>query len=248
MFVVLQGKDFSHVSKFTGYMRKIVDWFASKPSGMNILDMPAGAGKMREALSKYGHNVVCGDINKEHEDYVFVDMNRPLPFSDNNFDAVICLEGIEHVVDPVVLISEIVRVTKKEGSIIISVPNITNMYSRLQFLFTGIFYQFNPGETPTVLPGEMKDRGHISPLTYWQLRYLFEYFGASISHVDGDRYKKKVFLPVYLPLIMLGNLLLRGMLPKDKSNNSDRNAEIYSHMQSAPLLLSRSLILYLVKR
>jgi len=75
------NRDFSHVPNFTGYMKKIADWIASWPSGMKILDMPAGAGKMREALRPYGHEVVCGDINKEARDYVYLDMNKPLPFS-----------------------------------------------------------------------------------------------------------------------------------------------------------------------
>ncbi|HWR58716.1 MAG TPA: class I SAM-dependent methyltransferase, partial [Thermodesulfovibrionales bacterium] len=242
--MISTDRDFSHVFNFTGYMKRIVNWFESRPPGMNILDMPAGAGRMRDALARFGHQVVCGDINREQDDYVFVDMNRPLPFPDNAFDAVLCLEGIEHVINPVSLIGEIVRITKKGGFIIISVPNITNLFSRLQFLLTGIFYQFNPALVPARLPEEMKDRGHISPLTYWQLRYLFEHFGASVDHIDGDRYKKKVLMPVYLPIILSGRLLSRKML---RVENNIRNRGIYSHMVSAPLLFSRSLIMYLVK-
>ena len=243
-----QKREFSHVYTYTGYMKKIVDWFAAKPSGMSVLDMPAGAGKMREALNPHGHKVVCGDINKEKEDYVYVDMNKALPFPDNHFDAVTCLEGIEHVLDPTFLIGEITRITKKGGTIIISVPNITNMYSRLMFLFTGIFFQFNPTANPRVEPDEMKDRGHISPMPYWQLKYLFDYFGATVSDIDGDRFKKKILLPIFLPIILLGKLFSMGMLLNNKHNKAEENAEIHSHMMSAPLLLSRSLILYLTKR
>ena len=56
---------FSHVHKFTGYMGKIAGWFAQRPAGLKILDMPAGAGRMRDALMPYGHQVVCADINEE---------------------------------------------------------------------------------------------------------------------------------------------------------------------------------------
>jgi len=239
--------NFSHVHNFTGYMKRITDWFMTKPPGMKILDMPAGAGLMRDALSKRGHMVTCGDINREKEDYIFVDMNKPLPFPDNEFDAVICLEGIEHVIDPVFLIGEIVRVTRKGGSIIVSLPNITNIYSRLYFLFTGIFYQFNPSATPTVQNNDLVDRGHISPLTYWQLRYLFDYFGAEIKFVDGDRYKKKALMPLYLPLILLGRLISKNILLKGGEKAKPESKEIYSHMFSAPALFSRSLILYMEK-
>jgi SAM-dependent methyltransferase len=241
-------RDFSHVYKFTGYMKKITEWFASRPAGMKILDIPAGAGKMRDALGHYGHQVVCGDINQEKSDYVYADMNKSLPFSDNEFDSVICLEGIEHVIDPVQLIGEIVRVTRSGGFIIISTPNIVNMYSRLQFLFTGVFYQFNPAPNPAVQANEMKDRGHISPLTYYQLRYLFDFFGARIIHVDGDRNKRKLLFPTYVPIIFLGWLWARRLFARGSREYSERNKEMLRHSFSSHALFSRSIILYLQKK
>jgi SAM-dependent methyltransferase len=240
-------RDFSHVPNFTGYMKKIARWFATMPAGMKILDMPAGAGKMREALMPFGHKVVCGDINREAEDYIFVDMSKPLPFHDNNFDAVICLEGLEHLIEPSLLIEELVRITRKGGYIIISTPNITSMFSRLQFLFTGTFYQFNPALVPKVLPGERKDRGHITPLSYFQIRFLFEHFGASIISVDGDKFKKKILAPLFIPIILLGMLLSRILFLNGGKENRKRNRQIYSHMISTPVMLSRSLIIYLQK-
>jgi len=239
-------RDFSHVPNFTGYMKKIAGWFADRPP-MRILDMPAGAGKMREALAPLGHEVVCGDINRESGDYVYVDMSRPLPFEDGSFDAVVCLEGLEHMIEPALLISEIVRVTRRGGHIIISTPNITNMYSRLQFLFTGTFYQFNPAPIPVVRPGEMKDRGHIAPMSYFQIRYLFEHFGASVTSVDGDKFKKKVLAPLFLPIVLAGMLISRVLMREGGPGTAGRNREIFSHMLSLPMLMSRSLIVYLQK-
>ncbi|MCD4719849.1 MAG: class I SAM-dependent methyltransferase [Desulfobacula sp.] len=87
-----------------------------------------------------GHKVVCADINKENTDFVFADMSQPLSFKDNEFDIVICMEGIEHVLEPVRLISELCRICKAKGKIFITTPNIQNMYSRFQFLCTGTFY------------------------------------------------------------------------------------------------------------
>lgn len=239
-------RDFSHVPNFTGYMKKIAVWFADKPP-MRILDMPAGAGKMREALSPLGHEVVCGDINMESGDYVYVDMSKPLPFEDESFDAVICLEGLEHMIEPAGLISEIARVTRKGGRIIVSTPNISNMYSRLQFLLTGTFYQFNPAPIPVVRPGEMKDRGHISPMPYFRIRYLFEHYGAHVTAVDGDKFKKKILAPLFLPVILLGMLVSRVLMREGTQETRGRNREIFSHMLSAPALMSRSLIVYLQK-
>jgi SAM-dependent methyltransferase len=84
---------FSHRHTFTGYMATVVDLFREGPRGRRILDVPAGAGRVSQALRDLGHDVVCADFNDERNDYVFTDMNERLPFDDNSFDAVICLEG-----------------------------------------------------------------------------------------------------------------------------------------------------------
>ena len=49
----------------------------------------------------------------------------PLPFEDNQFDFVISYETIEHISDYKNFFSEITRVTKKNGLIILTCPNIS---------------------------------------------------------------------------------------------------------------------------
>src|SRR5262245_17023414 len=148
-----------------------------------VLDLPAGNGLLADALRGMGYTVVCADINRERPDYQYVDMARRVPFASAEFDAVICLEGLEHLVNPVQLIAELCRVTRSGGEIVISTPNVMNFYSRLQFLFTGTPYQFNPAAVPDLEPGTTGDRGHVFPLSYFQLRYLFEQHGARVKHV-----------------------------------------------------------------
>lgn len=46
-----------------------------------------------------------------------------LPFQDKSFDYVICTEVLEHVIDPKAVLKELKRVVKKNGLVIISVPN-----------------------------------------------------------------------------------------------------------------------------
>src|SRR3989344_4306219 len=62
-----------------------------------------------------------------------------LPFKNNFFDLVVCLEVLEHVDDPVKVISEISRVLKKGGSAVILVPTDNNLF-RIVWLLWTLYY------------------------------------------------------------------------------------------------------------
>jgi SAM-dependent methyltransferase len=239
-------RQFTHVANFPDYMAVVARYFAGVPRGLRILDLPAGNGMLADALRELGHQVVCGDINRERPDYVDVDMSAALPFADGEFDAVICLEGLEHIVDPPALVAELVRVAKPGATLVVSTPNVMNFFSRLQFLFTGTLYQFAPGDVPPIVPGERRDRGHISPLSYFQLRYLFECSGARVQRILGDRWKRKALMPVYLLLLPFAWLWSRALYLRNGDESVQaRNRELLAHAFGAPLMFSRSLVLVL---
>jgi SAM-dependent methyltransferase len=244
-----EPRRFSHVANFTGYMRIAAEWFAAQPEKLRVLDLPAGNGLLANAIRNMGHEVVCGDINREREDYHYVDMSRPLPFTADAFDAVLCLEGVEHLVNPVAYIAELSRITRPGGHIVLSTPNVMNFWSRLHFLFTGAYYQFNPAAVPELKPNEVADRGHVFPLSYFQLRYLFGEMGVDVAQVIGDKYKRKLLFPLYFLLLPGVWLATRAMLLQGGDRRAQsRNHELAAHALSMPLLFSRSLVLVLKKR
>jgi SAM-dependent methyltransferase len=236
-------RDFSHVSNFTGYMGIVAALVQNGKPAQKILDLPAGNGLLAAHLRERGHAVVCGDINEAGPDYVYVNMERPLPFADASFDTVICMEGIEHMVSPTALISELCRITKAGGRVVLTLPNIQCAYSRLSFLFTGCFYQFVPWNHRILKPDEKKDRGHISPMSYLQLNYLFQHHGARLQQVSGDRWKKKWLIPFMLPVIGLGWISMRLGLKRQKEVPADQCQGKVKDLFAAPMLFSRSLIL-----
>jgi SAM-dependent methyltransferase len=244
-----QWKTYSHVANFTGYMEVVAQHFSGRPKGLSILDLPAGNGLLADALRGMGHTVVCGDINRERPGYQYVDMAAPLPFADGEFDAVICLEGLEHLVNPVQLIAELARVTRAGGEIVVSTPNVLSLYSRLHQLFTGVPYQFNPALAPEIEPGAAADRGHVFPLSYYQLRFLFGQHGARVKAACGDRYKKKALMPLYLCLLPFAWAAswLHFMRGGD-ARYLQRNRDLLRQAFRAPLLYSRSLVLVLEKQ
>lgn len=230
------------------YMQQTLAFFREQPEGQRILDLPAGNGKLSSALTTFGHEVVPADIQCRREDYVYADMTKRLPFDDESFDGVICLEGIEHVLNPYLLIGELIRVSRVGGNIVISTPNIMNMWSRLQFLLTGTFCQFHPAQLHEHEPQDVVDRFRISPMSYHTLRYLGEFFGARVADVRRDRAKRAFLLPFYFLIQSLGKLWSHRLyFSKRYQQYAERNEEIYRHSNSWPLITGRSLILIFQK-
>ncbi len=234
--------DYSHVANFTGYMRLVSDIVRQGPARQRILDIPAGNGLLSAKLRELGYDTVRADINREHPDYVVADLNTRLPFADGEFDTVLCLEGVEHVLDPQALIGELCRIIKPGGRVVVSTPNIQNVFSRLKFLCTGFYYQYGPWMCRQIAPGELKDRGHIAPLTYLQMRYHLMLHGARVERVDGDKWKRKALIPFLLPFVLLGRIWSRTSMRDEPDADPRECAEVLKHMNSGALLFSRSLI------
>ena len=232
-------KDFSHVSNFTGYMAKVATFVKGNGEpGQSVLDIPAGNGLLADSLRQRGFDVTCADINAERKDFVFANMEEPLPFQDSVFDFVICMEGVEHVLNPAGLIRELCRVTRGGGHVILTTPNVQSLYSRLNFLFFGFLYQFDP-EGRRHPEGQTIDRGHVSPMTYMQLDYLFEEFGLTRVHVDGDRLKKKILLPFYFPLLAFARFYAAR---RSRKAVDESMRDLFARSADLKLLLSRSIV------
>jgi SAM-dependent methyltransferase len=163
-------KDFSHVQETTLYMEAVKRVIDHLPPG-KLLDCPAGKGIIGDFARARGFTVTSADINEERKDFVYCDMDQPLPFADGEFDVSVSLEGVEHLLYPTAFLRELVRITKPGGTIILSTPNTANFYSRLQFLLTGTFFQFAPKDLRNI--GDRKiDRCHVSSLTPSQIHYF----------------------------------------------------------------------------
>jgi len=240
-------RDFSHVGNFTGYMEVVFGLLERESCSQRVLDIPAGNGLLAAKLRERGHTVVCADINREQPQYVFADMNEPLPFAKEEFDVVVCSEGLEHTLDPSAFIGELCRITAPSGRIILTVPNIQNLFSRLKFLCTGFFYQFSPWGSVPRPREEKKDRGHISSLSYLQVRYLFDYHGARLLALAGDRWKKKWMIPFLLPAVGVGWCWARIELSKQGAAVPRECHAMLRDLFSAPALFSRSLVLLFKK-
>lgn len=97
--------------------------------GCSVLDVGCGRGDFLKLIN-LDYQISGTEVNKERADYcnqalgqeaVKVDnLDERLDFEDGSFDTVICLEVLEHLVDPQKALKELVRISRKR--IIITVP------------------------------------------------------------------------------------------------------------------------------
>ncbi len=103
------------------------------PTGGNlrVLDVGCGSGMNAMGIAAKGHRLHGIDISEaaiqKYRDHGFegsvCDLETGLDFPDASFDLVFCSEVIEHMTAPELLASEMSRVLKPNGLLVLSTPN-----------------------------------------------------------------------------------------------------------------------------
>jgi ubiquinone/menaquinone biosynthesis C-methylase UbiE len=96
---------------------------------------------------------------------VLLEPDEPLPFADNEFDLVSCIETLEHVRDVQLALSEIRRVLRPGGRLAVTTPAA----SRWRVLLRGMEHPFSP---------------HIRSFTRRSLRTTLETMGFHVLEMD----------------------------------------------------------------
>jgi 2-polyprenyl-3-methyl-5-hydroxy-6-metoxy-1,4-benzoquinol methylase len=102
-------------------------------AGERVLDVGCGDGTFADALRGHGAHVVGIDLAEEplrrahardpELELKLVDGEGPWPLEDASFDAVWAGEVIEHVLDTATWLSEVRRVLRSGGSLLLSTPD-----------------------------------------------------------------------------------------------------------------------------
>jgi SAM-dependent methyltransferase len=102
-----------------------------------ILDVGSGTGRNLLEFNKIGKAVgidvarqaveFCNKRGLKNVTQCFLEQ---MNYSDNSFDIITCLDVLEHVLDPVKALSELKRVLKNNGRIIITVPAFRILWSQ----------------------------------------------------------------------------------------------------------------------
>ena len=113
------------------------------PKGKHILTL--GGGISNDVWHLADENLVVSadyampglQVGKLHGVHgVSVNLNSAsLPFADRTFDLIVCHDILEHLLEPLVVLRDAIRVLRDDGTIVISVPNHFYWPMRIRLLF-----------------------------------------------------------------------------------------------------------------
>lgn len=169
---------------------RVVEFLRSETKGP-LLDVGAGDGTLSDRLCGEGFSVKAvdlftNDFKPKDIEIVSANLNRGIPFRDNEFSVVVATEVIEHIENPWFFVRELYRVIKPGGVAVISTPNLANLFVRGWFALSGQLYNF--------MESSYRDIGHITPVYLWNLRRMVENkFTVEIVSVNASPVPKTRF-------------------------------------------------------
>ena len=212
--------------------------------GARVLDAPCGnAAALTLALARLGFEAAGADIDSEAAKplgnaYFQVDLQTPFPWKDRSFDAVISTEGIEHLENHFFSLREVCRILKREGTLVLTTPNIVSLRSRIRFLGSGFFGR----DARPLNENSRHPLHHIGLATFAELRYELHLCGFRLAAVHHTHIKPVSYLySIYVPWIFL---YTRMAFRKEKDpGQRERNKEILATLLSPSVLYGEGLML-----
>ena len=186
------------------------------PDNAYVLDFGCHDGKFGAILKKYrninyiGIDKNCDAVKNAHQGVVVKELVYPLPFTDQEFDVVIMFEVLEHIHDQNKTLSEIFRVLKPGGLLLVSVPR-RHVFSFLdlanfKFVFPSLHrWYYSMTRSPEAYRQRYVNNtnelvGDIEKEKLWhqhfsdgEMRELLERNGFSINEIDGCGLFTQVF-------------------------------------------------------
>jgi SAM-dependent methyltransferase len=141
----------TYLAKLTA-VRRYLD---ALPRSTRVLDAGCGEGVL---VDEYADRLDIIGLDANYaSDRVTHGSLTALPFPDASFDRALCLDVLEHLPyeEQPRALAEIFRVVRPGGELLVSVPNLAHLQSRIQFLLRGRLIRTaseykHPGDRPVV--------------------------------------------------------------------------------------------------
>jgi SAM-dependent methyltransferase len=179
----------TYQGKEEDYFRQVrTDILNLLPSSLDrVLEIGCGGGYTLEYLQKTGHcRWTCGvelfpaaaRVARQRVDQVYEGNieQMELPLRPASIDAILCLDVLEHLIDPWSVILKLHRLLKSGGVIVASIPNVRHFRVVLPLLFSGRWDYTSSG---------LLDKTHLRFFTRKSAVALLESSGLVVDKIDA---------------------------------------------------------------
>lgn len=147
----------------------------------DVLDIGCGEGFFAAEIAQSGNRITGIDdrvapANEVFERYFSADLDEGIStvvekLDGQRFDRVLLLDVLEHLKSPETILQQVHGALKREGSVIVSLPNVANIWVRMMLLFGQFNYQQRG----------LLDKTHLRFFTRKSARRLLEENGYTIG-------------------------------------------------------------------
>ncbi len=225
--------------RYDGYNQAIYDLV---PSRKRILDVGCATGRLGEKLVKEKYCYVVGvEVDPEMAKVARgkcnevieadVENTNELDLLPQSFDIIIFADSLEHMKNPAAVLSRMKRYLSKQGTLLISIPNVAFFSSRLGLLFG----KFDYAEYGVL------DKSHLRFFTLKTARKLLEDNGFQLISVSGYSavrnrfYIVRKLANVWKVMFAADFIMLAKNSANDKSVGPDKDVSPKNKWRPPPL-------------
>lgn len=145
--------DWNYYPTYIAKLAAVRKWLDRLPAGTRVLDAGCGEGVL---VDEYAARLAIEGIDAHYaSERVTQASLTSLPYGDGSFDRALCLDVLEHLpfdAQPIAL-AELHRVLRSGGELLVSIPNLAHLQSRIHFLMRGRLIRTaselkHPGDRP----------------------------------------------------------------------------------------------------
>jgi SAM-dependent methyltransferase len=167
--------DWEFYPTYIAKLEAVRDYLGRLPASTRVLDAGCGEGVLVEQF--HDRLRIEGIDPNYHSARVTQGSLLALPYADESFDRALCLDVLEHLAfdEQARALSELRRVIVSGGELLVTVPNLAHLQSRVHFLLTGrLIRTASPAKHPGDRPiGEYLDLARRAGFVLERRRGIF---------------------------------------------------------------------------
>lgn len=145
--------DWDYYPTYIAKLEAVRAWLNTAPAGARVLDAGCGEGVI---VDEYAGRLAIEGIDPNYSSpRVRTGSLTALPYPDGAFDRALCLDVLEHLTfeEQPRALAELFRVLRPGANLLVSVPNLAHLQSRVHFLLQGRLIRTaseykHPGDRP----------------------------------------------------------------------------------------------------